>query len=75
MKLAEKDKYWLMYADVWNNLHKKFISRVDWTETFWDELTSTAIEISKKYQENEFVKSLVLNELFEFERIWKASGR
>lgn len=60
-----------MYADVWNNLHKKFIDRIDGTDAFWNELTSTAIKVSKKYQENEFIKSLVLNELFEFERIWK----
>ncbi len=69
--MIEKDKYWQMYAEVWNNLHKKFIDKIDGTDAFWQEVRDTASQISKKYGECDFIVKLVLNELFEFEKIWK----
>lgn len=59
--MIEKDKYWQMYADVWNNLHKKFIDKIDGTDAFWQEVRDIARSVfivgetaeHKRYLSNE----------------------
>ena len=76
-KLAEiqnKDYYWQMYADVWA-FHKKYINGVCDDDFFWESVVSESGEISKRHGENRFIIGLLLNEIDEMERIYKARRR
>lgn len=69
-----KDCYWKMYADTWA-FHKKFINGVDDSGEFWEAVVSESNEIAKKHSENKFIVGLLLNEINEMERIYKARPR
>lgn len=69
-----KDYYWKMYCDTWN-FHKKYINRVNETDEFWEEVIRESNEIAKKHGNNKFIVGLLLNEISEMERIYKARKR
>lgn len=73
-KTENKDYYWKMYADVWA-FHKKFICGVCDDDSFWEQVVSESTAISKKHHENKFIIGLLLNEIDEMERIYKARRR
>jgi len=68
---GNKDYYWKMYADVWA-FHKKYINGVNDSDEFWEAVVSESNEIAKKHNENKFIVGLLLNEIDEMERIYKA---
>jgi hypothetical protein len=59
-----------MYTDVWL-FHKKYINSVNDSDEFWDCVVSESMEITAKYGQCRFIVNLMLNELFELERIYK----
>ena len=65
--------YFEAYRDVWI-FHKKFVEIVSDKDEFWNAVTEDARALVKKYQECDFIKNLVLNEVDEFERLVKASA-
>ena len=65
--------YFEAYRDVWN-FHKKYIEIISDKDEFWNAVTEDARALAKKYQECDFIKNLVLNEIDEFERLVKASA-
>lgn len=69
-----KDYYWQMYADVWA-YHKKYINDICDSDEFWEKAVSESNQIAKKYGENKFIVGLLLNEVNEMERIYKAKRR
>lgn len=73
-KTENKDYYWKMYADVWA-FHKKYINGVCDDDSFWESVVNESGEISKKHHENKFIIGLLLNEIDEMERIYKARRR
>lgn len=73
-KTENRDYYHEMYADVWA-FHKKFINGVNDDDEFWDAVISESSTISKKHGENKFIIGLLLNEINEMERIYKARRR
>lgn len=74
-KTENKDYYWQMYADVWANFHKKYINGVCDDDSFWEEVVSESNKIAKRHGENKFIVGLLLNEIDEMERIYKARRR
>ncbi len=68
---GNKDIFWMMYASVWD-FHKKYINGVCDDDAFWEQATSEASEIARKYHENKFIAGLLANELKEMQRICKA---
>ncbi len=66
-----KDYYWKMYADIWA-FHKKYINGVCDSDEFWESVISEAGEIAKKHGGNKFMRGLLMNEMDEMERIYKA---
>jgi hypothetical protein len=73
-KTENKDYYWQMYADVWA-FHKKYINGVCDDDSFWEQVVNESTEISKKHHRNKFIIGLLLNEIDEMERIYKARKR
>lgn len=73
-KTENKDYYWEMYRDTWN-FHKKYINGVCDSDEFWEAVVNESTEISKKHHENKFIIGLLLNEIDEMERIYKARRR
>ena len=73
MKAGDLMNYFEAYKDVWN-YHKKFVEIVSDKDEFWNAVTEDARALAKKYQECDFIKNLVLNEIDEFERLVKASA-
>lgn len=71
---ANKDYYWKMYADVWA-FHKKYINGVCEDDSFWEQIIDESNQIAKKHNENKFIIGLLLNEIDEMERIYKARRR
>ena len=69
-----KDYYWKMYADVWA-FHKKYIHSIRDDDLYWKAVTDESNAIAKKYDECKFVVNLLLNEIFEFERLYKESKK
>ena len=65
--------YFEAYKDVWI-FHKKYIDIVSDKDEFWNAVTEDSRILAKKYQECDFIKNLVLNEIDEFERLVKASA-
>lgn len=65
--------YYEAYKDVWI-FHKKFIDKVSDADGFWNTVTEDARALAKKYQECDFIKNLILNEVDEFERLVKSSA-
>lgn len=74
IKAENKDYYWQMYADVWA-FHKKYINGVCDSDEFWEEVVNVSNHIAKKHKENKFIVGLILNEIDEMERIYKARQR
>ena len=58
--------YWNLYKDIWD-WHKKYSVVLD-TDEYWDNVCSDGRAISKKYQQCEFVRALVLAVIRELER-------
>ena len=73
MKAGDCMNYFEAYKDVWN-FHKKYIEIVSDNDEFWNAVTEDARALAKEYQECDFIKNLVLNEIDEFERLVKASA-
>ncbi len=73
MKAGDCMNYFEAYRDVWI-FHKKFVEIVSDKDEFWNAVTEDARALVKKYQECDFIKNLVLNEVDEFERLVKASA-
>lgn len=69
-----KNYYWQMYCDVWE-FHKKYINGVCEEDSFWEAVVNESNEIAKRHKENKFIVGLLLNEIDEFERIYKARKR
>jgi nickel-dependent lactate racemase len=64
------DVYWQMYFDIWD-FHKRYINGIDDSDEFWDCVVRESMEITAKYGQCKFIVNLMLNELFELERIYK----
>lgn len=62
--------YFEMYRDVWN-FHKKYIEDICESDEYWQAVIDEANVLSKKYQERKFMRELLLNEIEEFERLYK----
>lgn len=62
--------YFEMYRDVWN-FHKKYIEDICESDEYWQAVIDEANVLSKKYQECKFMRELLLNEIEEFERLYK----
>ena len=73
MKAGDCMNYYEAYKDVWI-FHKKYIDKVSDADGFWNAVTEDARALAKKYQECDFIKNLILNEVDEFERLVKASA-
>lgn len=69
-----KDYYKEMYSDVWL-FHKKYINGVCDDDEYWEAVVSESNEIAKKHKENKFIIGLLLNEVEELDRIYKARKR
>lgn len=69
-----KDYYKEMYSDVWL-FHKKYIAGVCDDDCYWEAVVNESNEIAKKHKENKFIIGLLLNEIDEMERIYKARKR
>lgn len=65
-----KLNYFEMYRDIWE-FHKRFIGEIRDEDEFWRSVIDEAGAVAKKYGECEFIKNLVLNELDEFDRVYK----
>lgn len=68
--MNEKDIYWKMYADTWA-FHKKYINNVSDDDSYWDSVVNESNAIAKRYNECKFIVNLMLNEICEFERLYK----
>lgn len=68
---GNRDYYKEMYSSVWS-FHKKYINGVCDDEEFWKQIVFESNEIAKQYHENKFIVGLLLNEIDEMERIYKA---
>lgn len=73
-KIESKDFYRSCYVDVWL-FHKKYINGVCDSDEFWEQVVSESNQIAKKHGENKFIVGLLLNEIDEMERIYKARRR
>lgn len=73
-KIENKDYYWKMYADVWA-FHKRYINGVCDDDSFWEQVVSESNKIAKRHGENKFIVGLLLNEIDEMERIYRARRR
>lgn len=73
-KIESKDYYRSCYVDVWA-FHKKYINGVCDDDSFWEQVVNESTEISKKHHENKFIIGLLLNEIDEMERIYRARRR
>lgn len=62
--------YFEVYRDVWN-YHKKLIDKISTEQEYWDTVINEAAVIVKKYANSVFVINLLLNEIDEFERIYR----
>lgn len=63
--------YFEMYKDTWN-FHKKYIDHLEDSDEFWRMLIDEGREISRKYGQCKFIVNLILNEICELERVFKA---
>lgn len=68
---GNRDYYKEMYSSVWA-FHKKYINGVCDDGEFWKQIVFESNEIAKRYHENKFIVGLLLNEIDEMERIYKA---
>lgn len=65
--------YFEVYRDVWE-FHKKYSEILD-TDEYWNMVCSDGRAISKKYQQCEFVRALLLAVICELERIAKEARK
>ena len=73
MKAGDCMNYYEAYKCAWN-FHKKYIEIDSDKDEFWNAVTEDARALAKEYQECDFIKNLILNEVDEFERLVKASA-
>lgn len=65
--------YKSIYTDIWN-LHKKYNFSFDFSEEHWENLLHETDAISKKYNNDSFVNSLIMAVISEFENEQKKNG-
>lgn len=61
--------YFEIYKDVWN-FHKKY-QQVQGTDEYWESVNNESNQISKKFDNCKFVRSLLLAIVDELERVYK----
>ena len=62
--------YFEVYRVVWN-FHKKYIDQISDSEELWATIKGESEEIIRRYNGCEFVRNLLVNEIVEFDRIYR----
>lgn len=62
--------YFGMYRDIWQ-FHKKYIDKISPDDSFWQSVVADTDKLCKQYGNCPFIGSLVMNEVNEFERLYK----
>lgn len=60
--------YFEMYKVIWD-FHKKHIDGDFESDAFWTDVLDEAGQIAKKYENNDFITNLLMNELNEIDKI------
>lgn len=70
MKEGDRMDYYAMYRDIWL-YHKHFIDKLDDSDEFWATLIRKGGDLSKKYNDCDFINALIATEFEEFERLYE----
>ena len=62
--------YFGMYRDIWQ-FHKKYIDKISPDDSFWQSVVADTDKLCKQYGNCPFIGALVMNEVNEFERLYK----